>query len=94
MSKRPRFRLVLLALSLACTLYAAAEDAQKQKLDRQYQSAVADYDAGQYAAAADQLEKLLPYAPKSYEIHELLGWCMPRFPRTTRPSIISRPQSS
>jgi tetratricopeptide (TPR) repeat protein len=72
-SKGPRFRLGLLGCLLACTLYAAAEDAQKQKLDRQYQSAVADYDAGRYAAAADQLEKLLPFAPKSYEIHELLG---------------------
>jgi tetratricopeptide (TPR) repeat protein len=52
---------------------ARAEDAQKDKLDRQYQSAVADYNAGRYAQAADQLEKLLPYAPKSFEIHELLG---------------------
>jgi tetratricopeptide (TPR) repeat protein len=52
---------------------AVAEDTQKEKLDRQYQSAVADYDAGRYAQAADQLEKLLPYAPGSYEIHELLG---------------------
>ena len=52
---------------------AVAEDTQKEKLDRQYQSAVADYDAGRYAQAADQLERLLPYAPGSYEIHELLG---------------------
>jgi tetratricopeptide (TPR) repeat protein len=34
---------------------------------------VADYEAGRYATAADQLEQLLPYAPKSYEIQELLG---------------------
>ena len=32
-----------------------------------------DYDGGRYAAAAEQLERLLPYAPNSFEIHELLG---------------------
>jgi tetratricopeptide (TPR) repeat protein len=67
------FRLALLTLFLACALPSIAEDAQKEKLDRQYQSAVADYQAGRYAQAADQLEKLLPYAPQSFEIHELLG---------------------
>ena len=71
--RRTRFRLAILVLLLICALCAAAEDGQKEKLDRQYQSAVADYEAGRYAQAADQLEKLLPYAPKSYEIHELLG---------------------
>ena len=50
-----------------------AEDAQQNKLDRQYQAAVADYEAGRYPQAADQLEKLLPYAPRSYELQELLG---------------------
>jgi len=54
-------------------VFAAAEDSQKQKLDRQYQSAVAQYEAGRYAEAAAQLEKLLPYAPDSFAIHELLG---------------------
>ena len=54
-------------------MFAAAEDSQKQKLDRQYQSAVAQYEAGRYAEAAAQLEKLLPYAPDSFAIHELLG---------------------
>jgi tetratricopeptide (TPR) repeat protein len=52
---------------------ASPEDALKEKLDRQYQSAIADYNAGRYAQAAEQLEKLLPYAPKSFEIHEILG---------------------
>ncbi len=52
---------------------AAAEDNPNQKLDRQFQSAVAQYDAGHFAEAAAQLEGLLPYAPKSFEIHELLG---------------------
>jgi tetratricopeptide (TPR) repeat protein len=72
-SRRPRLQFVILSLLLACATCAATDDPQKQKLDRQYQSAVADYEAGRYATAADQLEQLLPYAPKSYEIQELLG---------------------
>ena len=46
---------------------------QKQALDRQFQSAVAQYDAGHLADAATQLESLLPYSQKSFEVHELLG---------------------
>jgi tetratricopeptide (TPR) repeat protein len=72
-SKRPRFRLVIICPLLVCATFAAAQQIQKEKLDRQYQSAVADYEAGRYAEAADQLEKLLPYATKSFEVHELLG---------------------
>jgi len=52
---------------------ASGQDAQKQKLDRDYQSAVADYEGGRYPQAAGELEKLLPYAPRSFEIHELMG---------------------
>ena len=53
--------------------FAAAQDSSKQNLDRQYQAAVSDYEGGRYPQAADELEKLLPYAPRSYELHELLG---------------------
>lgn len=81
MSKRPRFRLPILSILLACAFlaypawpaFAAAQDSQKQKLDSEYQSAVAQYEAGRYAEAAAQLEKLLPYAHDSFAIHELLG---------------------
>ncbi|MGC1421866.1 MAG: tetratricopeptide repeat protein [Terracidiphilus sp.] len=73
MSKRSRCWLALIGTILACAVLSSAEDPQKQKLDREYQSAVSDYDAGRYAAAAEQLEHLLPYAPNSFEIHELLG---------------------
>ncbi len=73
MSKRSRYRLALIGTILTCAMLSSAEDPQKQKLDREYQSAVSDYDAGRYAAAAEQLERLLPYAPNSFEIHELLG---------------------
>jgi len=68
-----RFRSGLLSLFLLCSLAATAQDPQDGKLDRQYQSAVSNYEAGRNAQAADQLEKLLPFAPHSYEIHELMG---------------------
>lgn len=77
MSKMPRFLPAILACAClacaSCHAFAAAEDSQKQKLDRQYQSAVAQYEAGRYAEAATQLEDLLPHAPDSFAIHELLG---------------------
>ena len=44
-----------------------------QALDRQFKAAVAAYDAGRFAQAATQLERLLPLAPQSFELHELLG---------------------
>ena len=67
-----KFRLSMMVLVvLARTICFAGQDTQK--LDRQYQSAVADYEAGRYAQAAALLEPLLPYASNSFEIHELLG---------------------
>jgi tetratricopeptide (TPR) repeat protein len=71
--KLPRFLLVALCSAFVCAKVASAEDPDKQNLDRRYQSAVADYDAGRYPEAAQQLESLLPFAPNSYELHELLG---------------------
>jgi Flp pilus assembly protein TadD len=53
-----------------------AQDAAKSpnaRLDRQFQSAVAQYDAGHFSAAATALESLLRELPESFEIHELLG---------------------
>ncbi len=73
MSKGPRSRPAILWLVAVSTLLAAAQEPPKQKLDLQYQGAVADFNAGRYPEAADKLEKLLPYAPKSFEIHELIG---------------------
>jgi len=62
----------------ACMLLAASSaDAQSsgpdKSLDRDFQAAVAQYDAGHFAEAAVQLEKLLPSVPESFEVHELLG---------------------
>jgi tetratricopeptide (TPR) repeat protein len=58
---------------LACVSSAVGEEPQKEKLDREYQEAVAAYEAGRNAEAANKLEKLLPFAVRSYEIHELIG---------------------
>jgi predicted Zn-dependent protease len=51
----------------------AADSAQTQRLNQQFQSAVAQYDAGHLPEAAAQLENLLHEAPESFEVHELLG---------------------
>jgi tetratricopeptide (TPR) repeat protein len=56
-------------------MLASGQDHQPsaQTLDQQFQSAVAQYNAGHYPEAAAQLEALLPYAPNAFEVHELLG---------------------
>jgi tetratricopeptide (TPR) repeat protein len=71
--KGPQFRLCFFCFLLVCALPVTAQDTPSQKLDRQFQSAVAQYNAGRFAEAAAQLEKLLPQAPQSFEVHELLG---------------------
>jgi len=44
-----------------------------EELNRQFQTAVAQYDGGHFPEAAAQLEKLLQRVPESFEAHELLG---------------------
>jgi tetratricopeptide (TPR) repeat protein len=66
--------LVLLAWTLPLSSRTAAQiKTPGNDLDRQFQAAVAQYDAGHFAEAAVQLEKLLPSVPQSFEVHELLG---------------------
>ena len=68
-SKGFRFCLVLFcSLTLGTSLASAQE-----KQDKLFQSALSQYQAGHFSDAASQLEKLLPSAPKSFEVHELLG---------------------
>jgi tetratricopeptide (TPR) repeat protein len=67
-----------------CASLLPAEELTKQALDQIYQSAVADYDAGRFARAAEELERVLPYATKSYEVHELLGMVYASLPDTTK----------
>src|ERR1035438_15929 len=57
---------------LACALVAAGSE-QAERLNRDFQKAVAQYDAGHFPEAAAQLENLLRDAPESFEVHELLG---------------------
>lgn len=73
MSKRPLVWVSMLVIGATGATFALAQEPQKQQLDRQYQSAVADYDAGRYTDAANTLEALLPYAQRSFAVHELLG---------------------
>ena len=73
MSNQPRFRFAILVALLVCAGLATAQDSQKQIFDRQYQSAVSQYEAGRYAEAAAQLEQLLPHAPNSFAVQELMG---------------------
>ncbi|NYF51781.1 tetratricopeptide repeat protein [Tunturiibacter gelidoferens] len=83
MSKAHQLRLVVLCgWFLLCAAFAvrnseaealAAQDGPSQNLDRQFQSAVAQYHAGKYTEAAVQLESILPSVPKSFEVREILG---------------------
>jgi tetratricopeptide (TPR) repeat protein len=65
---------VVVALSV-CALLVSAQEDRNQSLNQEFQSAAAQYDAGEYAETTARLEKLLPYATKSFEVHELLGLC-------------------
>jgi Flp pilus assembly protein TadD len=66
--------LCLALLFLACALRAQkAAAGPSAALDRQFQSAVAQYESGRLAEAAAALETLLREAPESFEVHELLG---------------------
>jgi tetratricopeptide (TPR) repeat protein len=69
----PQFRLAILCSLLVCAIYATAEDDQKQKQDRQFQAAVAQYNAGRFAEAASELEDLLSRVPNNFDVEELLG---------------------
>jgi tetratricopeptide (TPR) repeat protein len=62
----------ILALGAVAGAQNKAPDRDKS-LDRQFQAAVAQYEAGHFAEAAVQLESLLPSVPESFEVHELLG---------------------
>ncbi|MGA2427238.1 MAG: tetratricopeptide repeat protein [Candidatus Acidiferrum sp.] len=67
----------MLAICASMILASAGANAQSppanQDLDRDFQAAVAQYDAGHFAEAAAKLEKLLPRVPENFEVHELLG---------------------
>ena len=72
-SRKYRYRAALLCSVLAYGAFAFAQDPEQQKLNREFQSAVAQYNAGRYVEAAAQLEDLVPHVPKSFQAQELLG---------------------
>ena len=70
-------RLWLVCLALlplaACVHAQEAASGSNERLDRQFQAAVAQYESGRFAEAAAALEALLRDVPESFELHELLG---------------------
>ena len=58
---------------LVCATFAIAGDGPNQNLERRFQLALAQYNAGRFAEASSQLESLLPSVPNSFEVQELLG---------------------
>src|SRR5216684_2012663 len=61
-------------MALAVSLPAAVRaSGQNERLDREFQAAVAQYESGRYTEAAAALEALLRDVPESFEVHELLG---------------------
>ena len=52
---------------------APAPNLANRDLDRLFQQAVSQYESGHYPESAAIIEKLLPSAPESFELHELLG---------------------
>jgi len=62
-----------LLLVLACVPTLAPGQQQDQALDREFQSAVAQYNSGKFAEAAAKLENLEHDVPQSFEVQELLG---------------------
>jgi tetratricopeptide (TPR) repeat protein len=68
---RPMVCAGLVVLAFAVPVAAGTE--QTQRLNREFQSAMAQYDAGHFPEAAAELENLLRDVPESFEAQELLG---------------------
>lgn len=73
MSNKPGTGWSLLLALAGCATLLSAQRAVTQKPPVAYQRAVADYQAGRYAQAAQRLEGLVPGSPNNFELHELLG---------------------
>jgi len=69
-----RFRpgLPLLFTALVCAT-SVATGQRDDRLNREFQAAAAQYDAGHLPEATGQLEKLVREVPDSFEVHEMLG---------------------
>ena len=60
-------------LWLACGPAGDGRRAQKPRLEREFQAAVAQYESGHFPEAAQRLESLVREVPESFDVHELLG---------------------
>jgi len=60
-------------LLLVLTAAAGLASAQQKGQNRDFQSALVNYNAGRFPEAAAQLEKLAVDLPASFDVHELLG---------------------
>jgi tetratricopeptide (TPR) repeat protein len=64
----------LISLTLAVSIsFSSAQTDQNERLNQEFQTAVAQYESGHYPEAATKLETLLNQVPNSFEVHELLG---------------------
>lgn len=72
-SGKSRLRWPIWLAAVGCASLLWGQGVSNQKLDATFQAAETDYNAGRGARAAQQLESILPYAGKSFEVHELLG---------------------
>jgi len=68
-----RFPWPVAALLLPAVLCASANQTGAEALDRKFQSALAHFNSGQYAAAQQELEALARALPHSFDVQELLG---------------------
>ncbi|MFC5864526.1 tetratricopeptide repeat protein [Acidicapsa dinghuensis] len=74
MIRRPYLANTLTAALLLCTLCAHGQSGESaSNLDRYFQQASVDFNAGKFPEAAAILEKLARQVPASFEVHELLG---------------------
>ncbi len=68
----PVFFLAVIACCSSATCQGPKSD-DSQQLDRQFQAALSEYEAGRTSQAAALLERLVREAPESFEVHELFG---------------------
>src|SRR6202049_3097224 len=63
----------LLSCSPVLAVVTQQDENAARQIDRRFQAASAEYDAGHLADAASHLEELLREIPETFEVHELLG---------------------
>jgi len=63
----------VLLVACGCAGAGAIISEQTDRLDRDFQTAVAQYNSGRFAEATVRLETLLRELPESFEVHELLA---------------------